>query len=430
MPECKKAILCEVSGEWRRALRALTALRRPSLMTNTFIKPVSSLALGTLLLLSACAASGPERNTMAAQTKAEPMAAPSSSASTTSHEGSNANNQALEVLWQTRMAQTSTDKSSPEFALGPGDVLQVSIPQIPQLANRVEKVSENSTISLPLLGEINVAGMTQDDLLHALTQRTAKYVHHPQVDVLIQHTETRQVAVIGAVRNPGRYSLASKNDTIMTMIGRAGGMMDTAASRIILLPASVQSDPALPATDTGSGQGNLAGQRRPDHQQGQPAAVDGITRVALKDNDSAVANALRRRIVISTISAQDQRYLDLPAKPGDVILIPTAGQVTVQGWVDKPGAFPIPPGMTVLSAIAAAGGAVFTQSATLLREQDGRKVDTSLDLPKLKSGEQTDPQVQSGDVIIVERSAVGAVPYTLYFIFQKVGIGIAAAPFL
>ena len=134
--------------------------------------------------------------------------------------------------------------------------------------------------------------------------------------------------------------------------------------------------------------------------------------------------------MISTISPGEQRYLDLPAKPGDVILIPTAGQVTVQGWVDKPGAFPISPGMTVLSSIAAAGGAVFTNSATLLREQDGRKVDISLDLPKLKSGEQTDPQLQSGDVVVVERSAVGAVPYTLYFIIQKVGIGIAATPFL
>ena len=99
------------------------------------------------------------------------------------------------------------------------------------------------------------------------------------------------------------------------------------------------------------------------------------------------------QVVISLSHASDRRYLDLPAKAGDVIIVPAAGQVTVQGWVDKPGAFPITNGMTALGAIASAGGALFTSSATLLREQkNGIKLSIPLDLFK----DQTRPGARSG----------------------------------
>jgi protein involved in polysaccharide export with SLBB domain len=150
--------------------------------------------------------------------------------------------------------------------------------------------------------------------------------------------------------------------------------------------------------------------------------------------DPAGLNSVTRQrpaeqVVISTSRAEDQRYLELPAKPGDVIVVPAAGQVTVQGWVDKPGAFPITSGMTVLGSVAAAGGPLFSSSATLLREQsEGHKVEVALDLDKMKHGEQPDLPVQGGDVVVVERSAVGAVPYSLYFLVQRIGLGIPIIP--
>ena len=57
-----------------------------------------------------------------------------------------------------------------------------------------------------------------------------------------------------------------------------------------------------------------------------------------------------------------------------------------------------------------------------------RKLDLSLDLTRLKNGTEQDVQVQSGDVIVVERSMAGAVPYSLYFLVQKVGIGLPLIP--
>jgi protein involved in polysaccharide export with SLBB domain len=81
--------------------------------------------------------------------------------------------------------------------------------------------------------------------------------------------------------------------------------------------------------------------------------------------------------------------------------------------------------MTALSAIAAAGGAEFSGSATLLREQEtGGKLDISLDLSKVKKGSEPDVPLQGGDVVVVERSLVGAVPYSLYFLISHIGVGL------
>jgi protein involved in polysaccharide export with SLBB domain len=120
-----------------------------------------------------------------------------------------------------------------------------------------------------------------------------------------------------------------------------------------------------------------------------------------------------------------ERYIEMPVRPGDVLFVPAAGSVSVQGWVDKAGIFPITPGMTALGSVAAAGGALFSSSATLVRPlQGGGQRQIHLDLAKIKSGQEPDVPVQGGDVIIVERSVAGAVPYSVYFLLNRVGLGL------
>ncbi len=330
---------------------------------------------------------------------------------------------ALENLWQVRVVDRSADASSAGFTLGPGDLFRISVPQIPQLRDRTVRVSEQGTISLPLLGEISVNGMTQQDLLIDLSNRCRKYMYHPQVEVFLLHSENREVAVLGAVKKPGRFMLTSRSDTIMTMISRAGGLTADAAARILLVPA--------PATKEQSLEHNGSPASTPPLQT-PDARGSSVAPIALRD-PADLNSVMRQRpadqVFITTSRAEDQRYLELPAKPGDVIVVPAAGQVTVQGWVDKPGAFPITSGMTVLGSVAAAGGPLFSSAATLLREQsDGHKLEVALDLNKMKHGEQPDLPVQGGDVVVVERSVAGAVPYSLYFLVQRIGIGLPMIP--
>ncbi len=121
--------------------------------------------------------------------------------------------------------------------------------------------------------------------------------------------------------------------------------------------------------------------------------------------------------------------MEMPVRPGDVLFVPAAGSVSVQGWVDKPGLFPITPGMTVLGSVAAAGGALFTSSATVVRpQQGGGQHQISVNLSRVKSGKDPDVPVRGGDVVIVERSVAGAVPYSLYFLINKIGLGVPIIP--
>lgn len=375
-----------------------------------------------LVLAAGCSTAASGRQSVASDPPR--VAASNEGASRVSSSDVQSDTRDLEALWSSRMSGPSAEQSS-QFALGPGDLLNISVPQLPQLQDREVRVSEEDTIALPLVGEINVNGMSEEDLRNELSKRAGEYLYHPEVAVFLQHTENRQVAVIGAVKMPGRYALSSRSDTIMTMISHAGGLADDASTRILLIPEGEnpahksvpeQSATAQPGSDT----------RFADEDQGRISPVS-------VPAESQAAEALRlmsHRVIINTARASEQRYLEIPAMPGDVIIVPTAGEVTVQGWVDRAGSFRITSGMTAMGAIAAAGGANFSESATLLREQDdGRKIQIPLDLSQIKSGEQPDVQVQSGDVVVVERSALGALPYGVYFLASHFGMGMGISAF-
>jgi polysaccharide biosynthesis/export protein len=334
---------------------------------------------------------------------------------------------AIDTIWKTRMEGDSTDASPPTFTLGAGDLLRISVPLIDQLKDRTVRVSEDGIVVLPLVGVISVTGMTEQDLRDALIHRVAKYMYHPQVEVFLQHTENRQVAVLGSVKRPGRYMLASHTDSIMMMISRAGGLNDDASTRIMLFPnplgATHQLESQVNEISTYSSAPILLAKN-----EVTSATVDDASESPSKQ--TVVSNDINQELpgeqfVIDMSRPDNQRYLDMSARPGDVIVVPAAGEVTVQGWVDKPGAFKVTPGLTVLGSIAAAGGPNFTSSATLLRERsDGGKLSVPLDVSKIKHGQAEDLRVQGGDVIIVEKSVAGAVPYALYFLVNKIGIGV------
>lgn len=395
-----------------------------SKLANKMNQRASGLVCSALLLL----ASGCSTSLTPNPSPAGPPTASSAAASADTAVGQQLEDEdsaALDGLWKARLLD-SADGPSGSFVLGPGDVLRISVPPIEQGTVRV---SEQDTVALPLLGEINVSGMTEKDLRAALAARMARYRYHPQVAVFLERAEDRQVAVLGAVKTPGRYMLASRSDTLMTVISRAGGITNGAASRIFLVPAPItdsHSKAAAPTvqvaaagipalTPISGGADGVEGEARVANSAARPSS--GVDPFPVRPGDDP--------LVIDLSQPKSQRYLEIPARPGDVVLVPLAGEVAVQGWVEKAGSFAVTPKMTVLNAIAAAGGPQFSSSVTLLREKpDGGKQAIALDLSKMKSGEQSDPEVEGGDVIVVERSVLGAVPYSAYFLLQHLGLGL------
>jgi polysaccharide export outer membrane protein len=253
--------------------------------------------------------------------------------------------------------------------------------------------------------------LSEAELREEIRRRLEDYMYRPQLNLFVREYRSRQVAVLGAVAKPGLYNLASGADTILDMIGLAGGMKEEAAPRILFIPA----EPA---------------------ENEKARELISTLPVQLVSRDPSLL-LLKRTDPISIelknfARGAQQIYLTLPARPGDVILVPGSGEVLVQGWVEKPGSYKITPGLTVLGAVAAAGGPLFpadTSVVNVMRTgKDGGKILLPADLEKIKRGEQSDVSVQGGDVIDVVASAPKLVPYGVYKFFSsifQVGAGVS-----
>ena len=216
--------------------------------------------------------------------------------------------------------------------------------------------------------------------------------------------------MIGAVQKPGLYNLASSADTVLGMISQAGGMTALAAERILFIPAEpVDSAKAKEIIDS-----------LPAELVSQDPSL-----LILKNVDP---------IVISLDSINrigHERYLNIPARPGDIIMVPGGGEVLVQGWVEKPGAYKITSGLTVLGALAAAGSTTYpanTSSVELIRTNpQGYKTTFVADLEAIKSGGQPDLPLREGDIINIVSSGPKAFAYGFYRFFTTlVHVGASA----
>ena len=139
--------------------------------------------------------------------------------------------QRLQELWDKR----TSDSLGSDFTLGPGDVINISVP-LEQLQQREVRVSPRDTITLPLAGVVDVKGMTEQKLTDTLRERLSKYMYDPPISLFVSHYGSREVAVMGAVAKPDLYTLASGSDTLMGMISKAGGMTSDAAAKVVFVP--------------------------------------------------------------------------------------------------------------------------------------------------------------------------------------------------
>jgi protein involved in polysaccharide export with SLBB domain len=341
--------------------------------------------------------------------------------------------QQLQAIAQER----ENDSFATSFGIGPGDVLEISVPDIDQ-QKREERVSPQGTIELPIAGSVDVNGLSEAQVNTAVADAYSKYVRDPEVDVFVKSYSSRQVAVVGMVNKPGLYTLNRRNETILDLIGRAGGISENAGSSIVFVPAS----PNQNVTPLANAIGNSNNMEKPPSENGASTmsamAVEPRMQVGAEQSDQrAGANwgqsagttpaswASQNQAIFINFTTSNEGELNVPVRPGDVIMIPARGQVLVQGWVPNAGAYQITPGMTALGAVTAAGGQLYSSSVVVLRAgPDGKKVQLPVNLSDVEKGRAADVEVISGDVVIVERSLAGALPYSLYFLLSKFGTGL------
>jgi len=245
-----------------------------------------------------------------------------------------------------------------EYRLGPGDVVQVSVFGVEELKDMTGELDATGVAFLPLIGGIKIGGLTLSQAKESLTKAYSKYVVNPKITVGVQEYRSYSVSVLGDVTKPGVYNLRGGR-TILDVIAMAGGLGKDASKSIT------------------------------------------VVRLGEKERKSFVVDLGR----LVALKSPNVNFL---LEPGDMIYVPRAGSIFVDGGVKKPGSFPLTSPITVTQALAMAGGMgddANTSKAHIYRlTGKNEREHIEVDLRGIREGKAKDPFLQENDVVFVTTS--------------------------
>jgi polysaccharide export outer membrane protein len=248
-----------------------------------------------------------------------------------------------------------------DYEVGPGDVLDIAVFDNDDLS-RLPTVQTNGSISLPLLGEVQVAGLTVAEVQRKITNLLAKdYLRNPQVEVKVREFQSQFVSVVGEVNSPGRKPIRGRMRLVDALL-ESGGFKASASAEVLITRTDGTFD-------------------------------DGAPSISVRISGSA--------------TLQDQINLQLQLKHGDIITALPKSFVTVDGEVNRPGRYAIESDLTVTGAISLAGGFTrFGSSDIKVRRTDpqtGKVSIIEVDINKVRNGKKPDVPLIPNDVVSVKR---------------------------
>ena len=119
----------------------------------------------------------------------------------------------------------------PSYVIGTDDILAIVFWELPTHGAEVV-VRPDGKITLPLLNDVQAAGLTPEQLRLAITAAAAKFIRDPAVSVIVKTINSRKVFVSGQVAKPGPYALTAPT-TVLQLLALAGGPTDFAKKKKI-----------------------------------------------------------------------------------------------------------------------------------------------------------------------------------------------------
>jgi polysaccharide export outer membrane protein len=269
--------------------------------------------------------------------------------------------------------------SEEDYKLAPRDQIAVVVFGQKDLTRTV-RVSQSGGITLPLLGEVQAAGLSPNELERRIEDGLrGRYLVSPKATVTVAEFGGRQVAVMGAVNQPGAIALKSNHTTVMVALSEAKGVKDGADRIAYVLRA------------------------RPRVGEPQPVTVD--LDALLRNGDPG------HNVVV---------------EPGDSVYVPEANTYYVAGEVEKLGAFTLRRETTLARALTEAGG-VKKRAATgdirVIRTlPTGAKQEIGpFDLDKVMGGDRRqDIPLQPQDVVVVPESGAKRFAYGFLDVLKSI----------
>jgi polysaccharide export outer membrane protein len=133
--------------------------------------------------------------------------------------------------------ETAGQKSTESYRIGSGDVLAIDVWREETLSKEVT-VRLDGKMSLPLVEDIQAAGLTCEELENLLEEKYGDFVDVPEVSVTLLKSGSGRVYLVGKVRSPGEYPLEKKM-TLLQAISRAGGLSEWADASDVRLVRTI-----------------------------------------------------------------------------------------------------------------------------------------------------------------------------------------------
>jgi len=249
----------------------------------------------------------------------------------------------------------STTITGTKVALGPGDLLEISVFDTPEFSQRT-RVDSNGKITLALIGDLEVRGESPDAVQKLIREKliAGHFIKNPQVSVFVAEYAGQAAYITGEVNKPGAYPLL-RSHRLRDLISVAGGLTSRA--------------------------GNTA------------TIVRGETPVPLQVD----------------LNDKDENQSNPEVFPSDSITVGQTGIVYVLGDVERPGGFLLDrrSALSVMQALALAEGvksSAALSKASLIRTHQETRQEIPLNLKTILKSQSPDLPLQAGDIIFVPGS--------------------------
>lgn len=317
-----------------------------------------------------------------------------------------------------------------DYTLDTGDFVRVTVYGDAELTREV-RIAENGILTFPLIGEVRVGGLNTIEAEKKIAEQLQRggFISSPQVSVVVLQFLSKTVSILGGVLKPGRYPVTRLSD-VKDMIAEAGGITPEGSEIVTLVRGNKTIEFDLhdvinrninneDTTVTGGETiyvssrdvavvGQLLRPAKYGIQGGMRKITDFISLAGgVNENageilfytTSVSGTPLTEQINIDELFKAPNSSKNKQVYPGDVLYVPKAPQVYVYGEVQRPGMYKIDKNMTVMQAIAKAGGLTTRgtqRSVKLHRKDEQNKV--------VKQSPNLTNVLQDEDVLYIEES--------------------------
>ncbi len=249
------------------------------------------------------------------------------------------------------------DGTGPEPTLGNGDLLEISVYNVPELSTK-SRLGNSGDVYLPLIDYVHLAGLTVAEGQALIEKRLTDggFVKNPHVTLLVDQSQSQGASLLGEVARPGVYPIIGE-PRLLDVISAAGGFTDKAGQS--------------------------------------------ITVTHRNQSDKPVNVPLNRKLT-------DNPASNISVSPGDTILVHKADVVYVVGEVGRPSGFLIDSdNLTVLKLIALAGGTTRTakmNGVKIIRKGPNGMTETPVQLKKMLQAKVADIPMKADDILFVPSS--------------------------